>query len=192
MNETVDNELMAREPLISWMIIFAVGVAVIITVIGNVLICSAVIFVRKLRHPPNYLLVSLALTDLSVGAIVEPLALIRELWGVGALGPILCAFWTSADVTLCTVSILNLCAVSVDRYLAVTKPLIYCPRRTTKRILIYVLLAWILALLISVPPLVAFRPDSSSSICQVSQNVIYQISATLGESGSSPRRAQYK
>lgn len=171
-------------PIATGFIVYGVGVSVAITVVGNIMICLAVLMVRKLRTPPNFLLVSLALTDLLVGAIVEPLSLIYEIRGQWIFGPVVCKFYTSADVTLCTASILNLCAISVDRYMAITKPLTYCPRRTARRFFIYVLLVWLLALIISVTPLIMLPNETSSTECQVTQNVAYQIYATLGKNKS--------
>lgn len=115
----------------------AIVALILITTVGNVLVCCAVFLVRKLRHPSNYLLVSLAVADFLVGVIVMPFACFYHISGVWTLGEIWCEFWVDADVLLCTASILNLGAISVDRYWAIARPLVYVPKRTTKRILIY-------------------------------------------------------
>lgn len=52
---------------------------VLITIVGNVLVCLSVILVRKLRKPQNYLLVSLAVSDLFVALFVMPFAIVFEL-----------------------------------------------------------------------------------------------------------------
>ena len=49
--------------------------------LGNVLVCIAVCLVRKLRRPSNYLLVSLAVSDLCVAILVMPFAALYELSG---------------------------------------------------------------------------------------------------------------
>lgn len=91
------------------------GSIVIGTVIGNILVCVAVCLVRKLRRPCNYLLVSLAVSDLCVALLVMPMALLYEILGTWSFGPIMCDLWASFDVLSCTASILNLCMISVDR-----------------------------------------------------------------------------
>lgn len=85
------------------------------TVVGNLLVCTAVSIVRKLRTPSNWLIVSLAVADLLVALLVMPLAVMYEVKDKWILGPTVCDMWTSLDVMLCTASILNLCMISVDR-----------------------------------------------------------------------------
>jgi hypothetical protein len=74
--------------------------------------------------------------------------------GTWELGWVLCDIWISLDVLLCTASILSLCAISVDRYLAVTQPLNYSRRRRSKRLALLMILAvWLAALAITCPPI---------------------------------------
>lgn len=61
---------------------------ILVTIVGNTLVCLSPIYFRKLRHPSNYLLISLALSDLSVALLVMPIALYSELqpdWLLGKL-----------------------------------------------------------------------------------------------------------
>ncbi|XP_054166625.1 5-hydroxytryptamine receptor 1-like [Oppia nitens] len=155
---------------------------IVATVIGNILVCLSVVLVRKLRHPSNYLLVSLAISDLCVAILVMPLALHYELTGTWNLSPAICDLWVSFDVTCCTSSILNLCMISIDRYLAITKPLTYGVRRTAKRILSFIGAVWVASVLISIPPLLVSGNEhgtDESATCEVSQNIGYQLYATL-------------
>ena len=71
----------------------------------------------------------------------------------------------------------------IDRYLAITQPLTYGVRRTTKRILSFIGAVWIASCLISIPPVLILGNEHGtidSSICEVSQNIGYQLYATLG------------
>ena len=54
----------------------------------------------------------------------------------------MCQFWLSADYTASTASIFNLFILSLDRYWAITSPLRYLRRRTKKRALVLIALAW--------------------------------------------------
>ncbi|EFX84052.1 hypothetical protein DAPPUDRAFT_23299, partial [Daphnia pulex] len=172
------------------------------TVVGNILVCVAVCLVRRLRRPCNYLLVSLAVSDLCVALLVMPMALVYEVLGTWPFGASACDTWVAFDVLSCTASILNLCMISVDRYWAITRPLDYGVKRTPARMISCVALVWISSACISLPPLLVLGNEhgpsaaphppptttSSSSIlpsnnndqCQVCQEFGYQIYATLG------------
>jgi len=99
----------------AWLIIVTCGLIVIGTIVGNILVCTAVVIVRRLRTPSNLLIVSLAVSDLLVAVLVMPLAAAYEATGNWEHGQPVCDMWTSLDVMLCTASILNLCAISIDR-----------------------------------------------------------------------------
>jgi 5-hydroxytryptamine receptor 7 len=171
-------------PSVQSIIICIVLLAVIVgTIVGNVLVCVAVCLVRKLRRPCNYLLVSLAVSDLCVAVLVMPTALIYEVLGEWRFGRVFCDVWVSFDVLSCTASILNLCAISVDRYWAITKPLEYGVKRTPRRMMLCVALVWLCAACISLPPLLILGNEHVSEegpICTVCPNLGYQIYATLG------------
>ncbi|XP_044583091.1 5-hydroxytryptamine receptor 1 [Cotesia glomerata] len=156
---------------------------VIGTIIGNILVCVAVILVKKLRRPCNYLLVSLAVSDLCVAILVMPMALLYEILGSWSLGPTMCNIWVSFDVLSCTASILNLCVISVDRYRAISEPLVYVQKRTKGRMLTWVFLVWLVAACISLPPVLILGNDhkyvNGAWHCDVCQNFGYQIYATL-------------
>lgn len=165
-------------------IIVSVVLTIVIlgTIIGNILVCVAVCLVKKLRRPCNYLLVSLALSDLCVAVLVMPIALLNEI-GPWKFGTLFCDIWVSFDVLSCTASILNLCAISVDRYWAITKPLEYGVKRTPRRMLMCVGLVWLGSACISLPPLLILGNEHVSeegdAICVVCQNFGYQIYATF-------------
>ncbi|CAH4037062.1 5-hydroxytryptamine receptor 1-like [Pieris brassicae] len=150
------------------------------TIVGNILVCVAVCLVRKLRRPSNYLIVSLAVSDLCVAIMVMPVAMVYDLMGSWPFGPVICDFWVSSDVLSCAASILNLCMISVDRYYAITKPLEYGVKRTPRRMLFCVFIVWMSAAFISLPPVLILGNEKSDTSCSVSQNQGYQIYATFG------------
>ncbi|XP_031633505.1 5-hydroxytryptamine receptor 1 [Contarinia nasturtii] len=159
-------------------------VVIFVTAVGNILVCIAVCMVRKLRRPCNYLLVSLAVSDLCVAILVMPPALLFEVLGEWNFGTVFCDLWVSFDQLACTASILNLCAISLDRYWAITKPLEYGVKRTPRRMMLCVALVWLGAACISLPPLLILGnkhyTEQGEPICLVCQNFGYQIYATFG------------
>ena len=65
------------------MIILVLSVMIVTTIVGNILVCLSVVLVKKLRHPSNYLLVSLAVSGqilCSVTFVFTP-AIIASLGG---------------------------------------------------------------------------------------------------------------
>ena len=104
--------------------------------LGNTLILVALRKETSL-HPPSKLLYrNLAITDLCVGIIVEPLyvtnwtSVVKERWDVCYYSIRTAAF---SGYTLCVVSALTLTAISVDRLLALLLGLRYRQVVTLKR-----------------------------------------------------------
>ncbi|VDD80841.1 unnamed protein product [Mesocestoides corti] len=150
------------------------------TALGNLLVIFAVLLVHKLRCPSNFLIVSLAASDLLVSIMVMPFGTYleyRQYWG---LGEVACDIYIVFDVLLCTASILNLCAISIDRYLSVTRPFDYVNKRTPKRMLVMIVIAWVTSALISIPPTFGFKDKFVPGKCAYSKNFIYQIYACFG------------
>jgi len=81
-----DNE--SRAPP-NWPV-FLLFVIVIMTIGGNVLVCLAVGYKRKLQNMFNYFLVSLALSDMLSAILVMPLSIIKTAVGTSAYLAVLC------------------------------------------------------------------------------------------------------
>ncbi|CAO1425050.1 unnamed protein product [Diamesa hyperborea] len=156
---------------------------IIITIIGNTLVILSVITTRRLRTVTNCFVMSLAVADWLVGIAVMPPAVAVHLMGSWHLGWILCDIWISLDVLLCTASILSLCAISIDRYLAVTQPLNYSRRRRSKRLaMLMILVVWILALAITCPPILGWYEPGRRALleCRYNQNEGYVVFSAMG------------
>ncbi|XP_017144657.1 alpha-1D adrenergic receptor isoform X2 [Drosophila miranda] len=172
--------------VLSWQGICLIAVFatfIVVTVIGNTLVILAILTTRRLRTITNCFVMSLAVADLLVGIFVMPPAVAVHLTGSWRLGWVLCDIWISLDVLLCTASILSLCAISVDRYLAVTRPLTYSRKRRSKRLaLIMILIVWLLALAITCPPILGWYEPGRRDLreCRYNQNEGYVIFSAMG------------
>ena len=158
----------------------ALGILILGTIIGNSIVCLAVVIVKSLQTPYNIMIVSLALSDLLVAILVMPFAAMYEVLGYWPLDDTVCDLWTSLDVTLCTASILNLCMISVDRYFVITRPFTYAVKRTPRRIVLMITGVWTACAVISIPPLFGWKTPNPPNQCGISQELGYQIYATLG------------
>ncbi|XP_031625887.1 octopamine receptor [Contarinia nasturtii] len=158
---------------------------IILTIIGNVLVILSVFTYKPLRIVQNFFIVSLAVADLTVAILVLPFNVANMIVGRWIFGIHLCKMWLTSDVLCCTSSILNLCAIALDRYWAITDPINYAQKRTVERVLMLIGGVWILSLVISSPPLIGWNDwpevfDSTKHPCTLNSNPGYRVYSALG------------
>uniref|UniRef100_A0A8C3SEM1 Dopamine receptor D2 n=1 Tax=Chelydra serpentina TaxID=8475 RepID=A0A8C3SEM1_CHESE len=125
---------------------------IFVIVFGNVLVCMAVSREKALQTTTNYLIVSLAVADLLVATLVMPWVVYLEVVGEWRFSRIHCDIFVTLDVMMCTASILNLCAISIDRYTAVAMPMLYNTRYSSRRrVTVMISVVWVLSFAISCP-----------------------------------------
>src|SRR4051812_9249321 len=82
-----DSSLFRTHPISAIILCLFVILLILATLIGNAMVCLAVLMVRKLKQQPaNLLIVSLAIADFCVGLIVMPIglvAIIEDRWILG-------------------------------------------------------------------------------------------------------------
>ncbi|KAM5322378.1 5-hydroxytryptamine receptor 6 [Glossophaga mutica] len=144
---------LASDPGGSGWVAAALCVVIALTAAANSLLIALICTQPALRSTSNFFLVSLFTSDLMVGLVVMPPAMLNALYGRWVLARDLCPLWAAFDVMCCSASILNLCLISLDRYLLILSPLRYKLRMTPARALALVLGAWTLAALASFLPL---------------------------------------
>uniref|UniRef100_A0A672JZ15 5-hydroxytryptamine receptor 7 n=1 Tax=Sinocyclocheilus grahami TaxID=75366 RepID=A0A672JZ15_SINGR len=151
-----------------------------VTVIGNMLVVIAVCVVKKLRQPSNYLLVSLAVADLSVAIVVMPFVIVTDLTGGKWLfGEVFCNIFIAMDVMCCTASIMTLCVISVDRYLGITRPLTYPARQNGQLMAKMIFGVWLVSASITLPPFCGWAKNvNTAGVCLISQDISYTIYST--------------
>ncbi|XP_075047406.1 D(2) dopamine receptor [Mixophyes fleayi] len=136
---------------------------IFVIVFGNVLVCMAVSREKALQTTTNYLIVSLAVADLLVATLVMPWVVYLEVVGEWRFSRIHCDIFVTLDVMMCTASILNLCAISIDRYTAVAMPMLYNTRYSSKRrVTVMITVVWVLSFAISCPLLFGLNNTASN------------------------------
>lgn len=154
---TNDSAMNATNPRQSFPVAFHVGAAtftvilVLGTIIGNVLVIAAFSLHLRMRTVTNYFVVSLACSDLCVALFSMPVWAAYLLTGpMWVLGETLSRVWTVIDILMGTASIMNLMAISFDRYLCITSPLRYLELMTTPRVIFIIAFVWIYSLGIAI------------------------------------------
>ena len=132
--------------------------------LGNSLILVALHKESSLRPPSKLLYRNLALTDLCVGIVVEPLnvvswiSMLNEKWNI--------CYYASvtnfiSGLLLCVVSLFTLTALSVDRLLALVLGIRYRQVVTLRRTYLIVAAMWILSIVFALSSLIYFwNPQS--------------------------------
>ncbi|XP_030296188.1 dopamine receptor D4 related sequence isoform X3 [Sparus aurata] len=99
------------------------------------------------------------------------------LGGIWTLSTNICDALMTMDVMLCTASILNLCAISVDRYIAVVVPLKYNRNQFSVRQLALITATWVLSLGVASPVIFGLNqvPGRDPSVCKLEDDrfVVY-------------------
>ncbi|XP_068178048.1 alpha-2A adrenergic receptor [Antennarius striatus] len=159
-----------------------VAIMILLTVFGNVLVVIAVFTSRALRAPQNLFLVSLASADILVATLVMPFSLANELMGYWYFGEVWCEIYLALDVLFCTASIAHLCAISLDRYWSITQAIEYNLKRTPRRIKCIIFIVWVIAAVISFPPLITMKKENNKKnpMCQINNDKWYVISSCIG------------
>ena len=178
------------------------AVCILISIAGNVLVCAAVWTEEKLRKTGNSFIVSLAMADLGVSIIVMTFSVANEILGYWVFAPEFCDIWISFDVMFSTASILNLCAISCDRYLHIKKPFSYYRWITNKRAVSVIVIVWVLSACVSFLPIQlklhqgfggfgeaeeeeeetpepVYVGDNSVYICTLDLNPVYAVMSSL-------------
>ena len=116
----------------------------LISIIGNTLVLAAILRTPSLRSPSVVFLCSLAVSDLLVGLVIQPVYIANQLTN-GSLHQVM----TTMAFSACGVSICTMTAISVDRFLALHYHMRYPDLMTTHRAMYTSATLWLIASFLS-------------------------------------------
>ncbi|XP_022796088.1 octopamine receptor beta-3R-like [Stylophora pistillata] len=162
-----------------------VEILIILTaLIGNFLVVYSFIMSNKLRTSvTNYFVVSLAISDLLTSALVMTFKVEytqnRYKWKHGELE---CGLYTTMYLLAVPSSVINLCAVTVDRYLVLRMPLRYESLMTPRRAVSMIGCVWTYAIFWACLPLTGWRshtPMIQRGRCYFVTTTAYNITVNV-------------
>uniref|UniRef100_A0A8C5DIM0 G-protein coupled receptors family 1 profile domain-containing protein n=1 Tax=Gouania willdenowi TaxID=441366 RepID=A0A8C5DIM0_GOUWI len=147
-NESGSN--LFDQTVFSYLSCVLIGLLSVLITCGNFLVITSIIYFKQLHTPTNYLVLSLAVADLLVGVFIMPFTTVLSVSSCWYFRRLVCKLRNVLDSFLCLCSILNLCAISVDRYYVVCQPLMYKTKITGRVAGFMVLVAWTISALLAI------------------------------------------
>ncbi|KAK7496808.1 hypothetical protein BaRGS_00012017 [Batillaria attramentaria] len=138
------------------LVTLALAAMTTVTFVSNSVLVSALTLTRT--RPPTTtmcltLILSLVWADLLLSVTVMPISLYNLAGEIWSLGATFCRIFNATDIMLCTVSILHLSGLALDRYLAVCRPFLHHRLGNTSARAMCVF-CWVLSALVALPMLV--------------------------------------
>lgn len=155
-------------------------------IVGNIMVILAIHTYRPLQQVQNFLIQSLAIADISVGVLVMPLKIMSLVQGQWIFGYMVCTLYIVSAMLFCSASVMNLCAIAIDRYLTIRYSTWYLPRRTRCTMYLMLTVVYILSGLIVLPTAIGTSPptwrsmNSTLNICETGYELWYVTYTTVG------------
>lgn len=131
-----------------WLIITcAINVpSMLVAIVGNSLVLAAILSAPSLRSPAILLLCNLAVSDLLVGLVIQPLFIAHSF---NLTKRLLTSIWLIMSYSACGISLCTMTAIAVDRFLALHYHLRYSTMVTSFRIKTILTALWLKSFIFS-------------------------------------------
>ncbi|KAM8872123.1 opsin 4xa isoform 2-T2 [Synchiropus picturatus] len=144
------------------LVIGAVGVS------GNALVMYAFFCNKRLQTPPNIFIINLAVSDFLMAITQSPIFFVNSLYKGWIFGETGCKIYAFCGALFGITSMINLLAISVDRYIVISKPLQAIQWSSRRRTLLIISLVWLYSLAWSLAPLLgwsSYIPEGLMTSC---------------------------
>ena len=135
------------EDTLSLIITSAINVpSMLVAILGNSLVLAAILSAPSLRSPAILLLCNLAVSDLLVGVVIQPLFIAHSF---NTKTRLLTSIWLIMSYSACGISLCTMTAIAVDRFLALHYHLRYSTMVTSFRIKTFLTAQWLTSFIFS-------------------------------------------
>lgn len=119
-------------------------IILVVTFLGNFLVCVSVVVYRRLRTVTNFFVVSLAASDLLVSLLSLPYRIDQTLHNfMWCSSMAMCQTWYIVDFLSTIASVWNLVMISIDRFIAIVYPFHYLTYMTKRNAALLFALVWL-------------------------------------------------
>ena len=133
---------------------------IIVALVCNIVVVYAFIGYKKLRtRVTNYFVISLAVSDILTTGLVTAFKLDYGISDKWKHGEFMCNLYTTMYLLAVPSSVINLCAVTVDRYLVLRMPLRYNSLMPPRRAVLIISCLWIYAIIWACLPVMGWKED---------------------------------
>ena len=154
----------------------------ILSIVENFCVLYAIKRFKTLRTVPNYFIASLSLADVLYAIFGSPSMIATTISKGWVLGDFYCNVIGIINTLSCTASITTLVAISVNRYIAVSRPFRIIRIYTFRNTILIIIMIWFASLLFSAPPLFGwsnFTPGSNFCVIDARIHPSYTIMLTV-------------
>ena len=152
------------------------SILILTNVVGNSLVILVIIRNRSMKTPLNYLILNLAVADLTAGVFLAPSLMLEPTttYPPGLTGEVLCRLFTSAYLGWAGFfsSVFSLLLVALDRYYAIMKPYSIRHRTTIKKLRIFIPACWIMGAIFVFPELFVWEFDNRELVCRLNKQTL--------------------
>lgn len=119
------------------------ALVMVLSLLGNSMVCYAVRRSPSLRTPSNYYIISLALTDIFQALFIMPLSVVFLATGKWPFGSHLCHFVAITKISLAKVSTFTMGLMALNKYYKIAKPAKFPSIFTKKFIIASASVVWV-------------------------------------------------
>ncbi|XP_022784180.1 tachykinin-like peptides receptor 86C [Stylophora pistillata] len=149
----------------------ALLILVAVDVVGNTLVCIIIKRHLRTKHPINYLLLNLAISDILFATLISPKIIVSFNMSHpdGLAGVVLCKLLTGGNMAWVpgVSSLVTLVAIAFERYYTVLYPLARDKNLSRRKLRMIVLGSWVFSVIFNIPLFLArtFDKEKSSKNC---------------------------